>query len=112
MTSQKWLTLIGGGILILGLFTAFISSQYTSKVMGGARLGVAVLAPEPNSPEWQEKQTLLWWADFWFYVGLGLTAVGVILQTVCAIWPLDRTQAKTMERAQLRGARKIDLPDD
>jgi hypothetical protein len=68
--------------------TAFISSKYTESLMGEARKGVAVWAPDPNSPEWKEKERLLWWADFWFYTGLGFTIIGVTLQTLGAILPL------------------------
>lgn len=71
-----------------GLLTAFISSHYTDRVMGEARKGVAVLAPDTDSPEWRKKEILIWWADSWFYVGLALTAVGVILQTLGAILPI------------------------
>lgn len=69
MTGPKWLTLIGGMLLTIGILTAFVSSHYTERVMGEARKGVAVWAPDTDSPEWKEKERLLWWADFWFYCG-------------------------------------------
>lgn len=55
--------------------------------MGEARKGVAVLAPEKGSPEWEEKNRLTARADFWFYVGLVLTGIGVVLQTLGAFLP-------------------------
>jgi hypothetical protein len=66
MNFYKWLTVVGGMVTLCGVLTAFISSRNTEQVMGEARKGVAVLAPETDSPEWQEKKNLLWWADFWF----------------------------------------------
>ena len=88
MTLFNWLVAIGGVLLVVGLATAFISSRYSSGVMGEARKGVAVLAPDKDSPEWKQKERLLSWADFWFWVGLGVTTIGVILQTVGSILPL------------------------
>jgi hypothetical protein len=49
MNFYKWLTVIGGVLLVCGLFTAFISSKYTSSVVGEAQKGVAVLAPDLGS---------------------------------------------------------------
>src|SRR5439155_21433554 len=90
MGFSKWLNLMGSVFLLVGLLTAFFSSHYTTQVMGEARKGVAVFAPEPSSSAWQEKEQLLWWADFWFYAGLVLTAVGVVLQTIRTILPIGR----------------------
>jgi len=88
MTLSKWLVLIGGVLLLVGLATAFISSRYSSRVMGEARKGVAVLAPEKDSLKWKQKERLLSWADFWFWVGLWVTAIGVVLQTLGSILPM------------------------
>ncbi len=85
MTLSMWLVLIGGVLLLVGLATAFISSRYSSRIMGEARKGVAVLAPEKDSPKWKQKERLLSWADFWFWVGLWVTAIGVVLQTLGSI---------------------------
>jgi hypothetical protein len=57
--------------------------------MGSAALGVAVWAPRKDSPEMQEKERLHRWADRWFYVGLVLTALGIALQTLGSVLPLD-----------------------
>jgi hypothetical protein len=59
MPVSKLLTLVEGFCLLVGLVTAFISSRYTGRVMGEARKGVAVLAPEKESPEWKEKERLV-----------------------------------------------------
>ncbi len=88
MIPSKRLMLIGGVLLLIGLGTAFISSHYTARVMGKARLGVSPLAPEKTSPLWKEKERLLWWADVWFWVGIGVTGIGVVLQTLGSILPL------------------------
>lgn len=87
MTASKWLTVIGALFLLAGLAIAFLSSRYAARVMGEARKGVAVLAPEKGSPEWEEKNRLTARADFWFYVGLVLTGIGVVLQTLGAFLP-------------------------
>ena len=89
MNIYKWLIVIGGVFLVCGLLTAFLSSHYTERVMGAARKGVAVLAPDPDSQEWKEKERLLRRSDFWFYVGLILTAMGVVLQTLGSVLPLS-----------------------
>lgn len=89
MTPAKWLTLAGGIFLFVGLVTALISSRYESRVMGQARLGVAVLAAEKDTPEWREKNRLRARVNFWFWVGLGLTAVGIVLQTQAAVLPIS-----------------------
>ena len=88
MTLPKWLVLIGGVLLMIGILMAFLSSNYNSELMGEAQKGFAVFAPEPSSAEWQEKERLLWWVNFWFYFGLVLTAIGVALQTVGSILSL------------------------
>jgi len=48
MDRYKWLTEIGGVLLVLGPVTAFL----------------AVFAPDPDSPKSREKKHLLWWCDF------------------------------------------------
>ena len=88
MTVSKWLILIGSILLFAGLGMVFISSHYTARVMEKARLGIAVLSPERDSPEWKEKERKLWLADFWFWAGLVVTAIGIVLQTLGAILPL------------------------
>jgi hypothetical protein len=88
MTCRKWLIVAGGFLLLLGLVTALVSTHLGSRVMGKAELGMAVLAPNEGSPEWQEKERLRARADCWFWVGIGLTACGVVLQTLGGILPL------------------------
>lgn len=89
MTTRRarWFTVVGGVLLLVGLLTAFVSNHYASRVMGMANLGVAVYAPTPGSAEWQQKERLRARADGLFYVGLALTAFGVILQTIGAVVP-------------------------
>lgn len=79
------LTLIGGGFLLAGLCTALLANRYETKLMGSAKLGLAVLAPEEGSSDMQNKKHLRTQSDFWFWVGLALTALGVVLQTISAL---------------------------
>ncbi len=85
MTPGKWLVLAGGFFLLVGLTTALLSGRYASRVMGRAGLGVAIFAPAEGSAEWHEKERLRRRADCLFYVGLVLTAIGVVLQTLGGI---------------------------
>ena len=87
MKTAEWLTILGGVLMLSGLFSAFWSSRLEVKVMGETRKGRAVLAPSQGSPEWERGNRIRWWADLMFWVGLSLTAIGVILQTLGAIWP-------------------------
>jgi len=52
--------------------------------MGDAALGVAVLAPEQESPEWRRKIRLRRAADWLFYIGIVL-ATGALITQVWAI---------------------------
>ena len=78
---MRCLVLAGGIFLLVGLLIALISNHYNAKVMGKAGLGVAILAPDPGSPEMRRKERLRVWADCSFWIGVALTAVGVALQT-------------------------------
>lgn len=88
MTCAKWLTVAGGVLLLAGLLTALISTHLASRVMGKAGLGVAVIGPEEGSNEWTQKERLRARADCWFWVGIALTACGVVLQTLGSVLPL------------------------
>ena len=71
---------VGLGLLLLGLLAAFVSQHYASKTMGQANYGVAVLAPEEDSAEWQQKVRLRQFTDAMFYAGLAMTALGILVQ--------------------------------
>lgn len=86
MTGPKWMSLIGGLLLVAGLCVALLSFRYDRKVMGDAALGYGIIAPNEGTAEDREQRRLRALADRWFWVGLGLTAVGVILQTLGAIF--------------------------
>jgi hypothetical protein len=90
MSTPKWLIVIGGVLLLVGISMAFLSSKYNANLLGAAQKGFGLLAPEPDSPEWQEKERLLWWVNFLFYSGLVITFCGVVLQTVGSILALKR----------------------
>ncbi len=87
MNLSRWLTIIGGALLLIGVLTALISNHYATRVMGKAALGVAVLAPDPESLEWKNKERLRARADCWFWIGVIVTAAGIVLQTVGAVLP-------------------------
>lgn len=75
--------------MLAGLLIAFLSAHYEAKVMGGLKPGDIVLGPEPGSPAAREKQRQRTTADCVFYIGLVITALGVILQTIGAVMPTD-----------------------
>jgi hypothetical protein len=89
MTTPKLLNLIGGILLTCGVLAALISNNYTSRVMGKAALGVAILGDEPDSSFMKEKERLLGWANFWFYAGVALALLGGTLQTLGSLLPFD-----------------------
>ena len=73
----KGLTLIGGVSLLVGLVGALVSNRYTAikgLLVAKNPLEQGGLAESPKDR-----------ADCWFRVGLGLTALGVILQTLGAL---------------------------
>ena len=87
MTLRKWLTVIGAVFLIVGLLSAFLSSHYAAELRGERRGGILV-APAEGTSAWKKNEILLKQSDGYFYAGLFLTALGVVLQTVAAILPL------------------------
>ena len=88
MTLAKWLTLVGGISLFVGLVGALVSNRY-------AAMKKLLVAKNPvkqggltESPKAR--------AEWWFRAGLGLTALGVILQTLGALFPqMGRSEMKT-----------------
>ena len=88
MRIAGWLIIFGAVFLLAGLVTALVSTHYEGRVMGKAALGVAILAPDEGSPEWKEKEALRVKSDRWFWLGIGLTALGVIVQTIGSLLAL------------------------
>ncbi len=82
---KRALTLIGGLLLLAGLVVALIANHYEAKVLRNANFGEAVLAAREGSPELAEKQRLRREVEWLFWIGIGLTAVGVVLQTAGAL---------------------------
>ncbi len=66
-------------LVLLSIACALISNILNAQVMGKARLGVSIIAPEENSPEWNNKVTKLWWADALAYVGIGFAVLSAVL---------------------------------
>ncbi len=87
MTRGRLLVLLGGLLLLVGLICSLGSTYYQVRAMGEARQGVAVLAPPKGSPEMLEKERHVHRSDWFFGLGLVLTAAGIILQTCGAIFP-------------------------
>ena len=77
---KKGLTLVGGVLLIVGLAVALITNHYEARV----DRGVAALAPQDGSREWEAKERLRHEADWLFWVSVALTGAGVVLQTWAA----------------------------
>lgn len=90
MAVAKWLTLIGGFLLLVGLIAAFLSSHYADRVMGELKSGQLVFGAEPGTGEWQEKKRLRDRADRLFYASVGVTGLGVVLQTLGSLLSLKR----------------------
>jgi len=117
MTRAKWFTILGAVFLLAGLATAFLSSHYSSRIQGQRRMGAIVFGPEKGSAEWTETEKLLAIADGCFYVGLVLTAIGIVFQTAAAMLSL-RTSSRADEPAareqasEIRAAGNKDNPSD
>lgn len=82
MDTSKLLTLIGNLSYMIGLLLVIYSYRYNSKVMGEAALGVGLIAPAENSPEWKEKERLRKISDRLFSIGMILSCMGVVSQTI------------------------------
>jgi hypothetical protein len=67
-------------LLIVGLAVALITNHYQARV----DLGVAALAPQEGSREWEAKERLRREADWLFWASLVLTVAGFVLQTWAA----------------------------
>jgi hypothetical protein len=83
----RWLALIGGVLLLVGLGCSLGSTYYQVRAMGEARKGVAILGPEKGTPEWQEKERHVARSDWFFGIGLLLTAAGITAQVWGAMIP-------------------------
>jgi hypothetical protein len=70
---------IAAVLVLLSIGCALVSNILNARVMGQARLGVAVLAPPKGSPEWNRKVRLLWWADALSYAGIVAAAVSAVI---------------------------------
>ena len=84
---MKWnadavLTVVGGACLLIGLVAALFSNRYAAMkglLLARDPLRSGGLAESPKAR-----------AGRWFYVGLGLTALGIVLQTTAAVRSLLR----------------------
>src|SRR5580765_4231763 len=93
MTRERWLILIGGLLLFVGLGCSFGSTYYQVKAMGELRKGQLVFGPEKGSPGMQEKEQHVRRSDWFFGIGLALTAAGIVLQTCGAMLSTGRAVA-------------------
>jgi hypothetical protein len=84
---HKWAILLGGIFLLVGLGMAFLSARQNAKAMGEKHLrGQITLSEEEDSPEQHAKDVARARADCLFWLGLVLTSLGVILQTVGSLY--------------------------
>jgi len=83
---NKWAILLGGISLLLGLVMALWSAQKNARVLGKLRAGQIMLSDEDDSPEQHAKNAALATADRLFWLGLVLTGLGVVLQTVGSVY--------------------------
>lgn len=82
MVLDVTLTIVGGFCLLIGLAAALLSNRYAA---------MKALLPTKNplhSGSLMENPKAR--ADRWFYIGLGLTALGIILQVTAAVRSLLR----------------------
>ena len=77
MTLAKWLTLVGGVFLLVGLVSALLNNRYMAMKV----LLVAKNPVQQGSLTESPKDR----AERWFRIGVGLTALGVFLQTLGAL---------------------------
>jgi len=88
MTFGKWCILAGGVCLALGLAMAFLASRYDVQAFTTkGRLGVFTLGPEEGGSEWTRREHMRQRADRYFWVGLVMTLLGVVLQTLGSLLP-------------------------
>ena len=75
------LTIIGGLCLVVGLVAALVSNRYAAMKVLLAKnpMRTGSLLDDPKAR-----------ADRWFYTGLGLTALGIILQVTAVVRSLLR----------------------
>ncbi len=75
------LTIIGGLCLLVGLIAALVSNRYAAMrvLLAKNPYRTGSLLDDPKAR-----------ADRWFYIGLGLTALGIILQVTAAVRSLLR----------------------
>jgi len=84
---DKILTVAGIAIITFGVVLGFLSYRVNSQVMGQAGLGIAIISPEKDSPEWREKERRRVLSDRLFYWSIGLTITGGVLQIAAVLMP-------------------------
>ncbi|MFA5847046.1 MAG: hypothetical protein WC855_09110 [Thermodesulfovibrionales bacterium] len=98
LRSDRSLLLLSAILVFLSVMFSFVSNHYESRVMGDAALGIAVLAPDRNSPEWSQKMSLRSKADCFFNLSIlsGLLAVGI--DFFLAFWTFEHAnhRARTL----------------
>ncbi len=82
MDISKFLTLFGNLFYAFGLLSMIYSYRYNSKVMGLGALGISTVAPNKDSPGWKARDKTRRISDIFFYGGIFLSFIGIILQTI------------------------------
>ena len=85
MKKRKKMQVVGLLLLFVGLISSLCSQHYENKTMGDAALGVAVLAPSEGTDAWEQKVRLRLLTQITFFVGLGLTALGILIQLLAIV---------------------------
>jgi hypothetical protein len=82
MADAKWWSiLIGGVLLFFGLLAALRAARNAARAMGPAATGRTSLTEEEDNPALQRRVQAHASADWWFNIGVVLTALGIGLQT-------------------------------
>ncbi|MDE3021820.1 MAG: hypothetical protein KGI54_08170 [Pseudomonadota bacterium] len=79
---NKTLQLLMIFTMFISILCSYISKHYQSKLMSQAALGVAVLAPLPNSQDWKDKLKFKKKTGYYFNISIGSGVTALILNAV------------------------------
>lgn len=86
MMLSAFLVGLGGAFLLAGLLLALSANRETAKAIRAVEIREDIVGTVRDHAWWQ-RGTALSRADRRFQVGVGLTVVGVVLQTIGSAWP-------------------------
>lgn len=82
MCNPELLTIAGNVSSSFGILLIVASYYYNSKVMGKASLGTGVFADKEDAPLMKKKRALRNKSDWLFYVGVGFSLLGIVLNSM------------------------------